>query len=57
MLGNPNCVGWHWFKYGGDGDDQSRGFVDTSFEPHKEMTDLMRVVNTDVYSLRAILLP
>ena len=55
MLGNPNIVGWHWFKYSGDASDQSRGFVDVSFEPHRPMTDLMRELNTRVYTLRTLL--
>jgi hypothetical protein len=56
MLGNPNCVGWHWFKYGGDGDDSSRGFVDRNFKPHGEMTELMRQLNANAYALRDVLL-
>jgi len=57
MLGNRNCVGWHWFKYGGDDATSSRGFVSPALEPHREMTDLMRQLNTQVYALRALLLP
>ena len=56
MLGNRNCVGWHWFKYSGDAADNSRGFVDSEFEPHREMTDLMRQLNTQTHPLRAALL-
>ncbi|MBI5834578.1 MAG: metallophosphoesterase [Armatimonadetes bacterium] len=55
MLGNRNCVGWHWFKYSGDDDNSSRGFVDRAFEPHREMIDLMQDLNTRVYALRALL--
>jgi hypothetical protein len=57
MLGNRNCVGWHWFKYGGDAADSSRGFVDPSFAPHREMINLMHALNAQVYPLRAALLP
>lgn len=57
MLGNRNCVGWHWFKYGGDAADSSRGFVDQGFAPHREMVDLMHELNAQVYPLRAALLP
>ena len=57
MLGNRNCVGWHWFKYSGDAADNFRGFVDSAFEPHREMTDLMRQLNAQIYPLRAALLP
>jgi hypothetical protein len=57
MLGNPNCVGWHWFKYGGDAEDHSRGFVDRTFAPHADLAESMRGINTQVHQLRKILLP
>ena len=57
MLGNSSCVGWHWFKYGGDGTEDSRGFVDGAFEPHVDMTELMRTLNAQAYPLGAFLRP
>jgi hypothetical protein len=43
LLEDPNCVGWHWFKYG--------THVDQQFQPHADMTDLMRQLNRQVYPL------
>ena len=45
LLENPNCVGWHWFKYG--------THVDKQFRPHTPMTDLMQQVNRNIYALAA----
>lgn len=43
LLEDPNCIGWHWFKYG--------THVDQQFQPHTDMTDLMRQLNRQVYPL------
>jgi hypothetical protein len=56
MLSNPNCVGWHWFRYGGDGETDKRAFVDAGFVPHQPMTEQMKQLNTQTYSLRNFLL-
>lgn len=45
LLEDPHCVGWHWFKYG--------THVDQQFQPHTEMTELMRQLNEQVYPLAA----
>lgn len=55
MLGNPNMVGWHWFKYGGDAADSSRGLVSPALTPHADLLDLMRQLNTQAYPLRTLL--
>jgi hypothetical protein len=57
MLANPNCVGWHWFKYGGDDAVCHHGLVDEKFQLHAPMADLMRQLNTQAYQLREFLLP
>jgi len=51
LLEHPGCVGWHWFKYGGDGEGHSRGTVSRQYEPHTEMLDVMQAVNEQVYPL------
>ncbi len=51
LLGEPGCVCWHWFKYGGDSDTRSVGFVDRQYQPHTEMTKVMQAVNRQVYPL------
>ena len=45
LLEDPNCIGWHWFKYG--------THVDQRFKPHVDMTDLMKRVNDNLYGLAA----
>ncbi len=53
LLEHPGCIGWHWFKYGGDAGGSSRGFVSRQYEPHVEMLDVMQAVNGQVYPLAA----
>lgn len=53
LLEHPGCVGWHWFKYGGDSEGSSRGFVSRQYEPHADMLDAMQAVNEQVYPLAA----
>ncbi|MCC6127022.1 MAG: hypothetical protein IT426_18845 [Pirellulales bacterium] len=55
MIANPHCVGWHWFKYGGDGENYSKGFVDNNLSPHTPMTSLMKELNAQVYPLKKYL--
>lgn len=43
LLENRNCVGWHWFKYG--------THVDKEFQPFTDMTNLMKELNQNVYTL------
>jgi len=51
LLRHPGCVGWHWFKYGGDGRGFHKGIVDPQFQPHQPLLDLMKEVNDQVYPL------
>jgi len=51
LLENDGCVGWHWFKYGGDGKHFHKGIVDREYEPHTDLLQLMREVNNQVYPL------
>jgi hypothetical protein len=44
-------VGWHWFKYSGDGDGFQKGIVSREYEPHTDILELMRQVNRQVYPL------
>jgi hypothetical protein len=61
LLADPNCVGWHWFKYM-DNDptdttmdpsnlDSNKGIVSMVYEPYKDLLDTMKVMNTFVYPL------
>lgn len=61
LLQNRNCVGWHWFKYL-DNDptqagaepsntDANKGIVDNYYKPYKPLTDQMKELNTQVFSL------
>jgi hypothetical protein len=51
FLASPGCVGWHWFKYGGDEDISHRGVVNRDYQPCRPLTDVMKVVNRQVYPL------
>ncbi|HWS00845.1 MAG TPA: hypothetical protein VN249_09540 [Prolixibacteraceae bacterium] len=61
LLESKNCVGWHYFKYQDNdptakGADQSntdanKGVVNNYYEVWTPMIDLMRQINTQVYSL------
>lgn len=51
LIENGGCVGWHWFKYGGDGPGFHKGVVDRGYDPHTEMLDVMGEVNSRVYRL------
>jgi len=61
LLESKNCVGWHYFKYQDNdptakGADQSntdanKGIVNNYYEVWKPMMELMRQINTQVYSL------
>ncbi len=53
LLEHPECVGWHWFKYGGDGEGFHKGIVDRQYNPHTDMLELMGEVNRQVYRLRS----
>jgi hypothetical protein len=51
LLANRGCVGWHWFKYGGDGRDFHKGVVSNNYRPHTDLLELMGDVNGQVYAL------
>lgn len=61
LLESKNCIGWHYFKYQ-DNDptakgvdpsniDANKGIVNNDYELWTPMTDLMKELNTQVYSL------
>ncbi len=61
LLESKNCVGWHYFKYQ-DNDptakgvdpsniDANKGIVNNDYDWWIPMTDLMKELNTQVYSL------
>jgi hypothetical protein len=51
LLRNPSCVGWQWFKYGGDTTGRQIGCVDPSYQPHEELFKYMQEMNGEVYPL------
>jgi hypothetical protein len=51
LLRNPGCVGWHWFKYGGDEPGVHKGVVSPEFTPHQPILDRMKEINDRVYRL------
>jgi len=61
LLESKNCVGWHYFKYQ-DNDpsakgvdpsnvDSNKGIVDNYYKPYLELTNSMKQLNEQVYSL------
>ena len=61
LLESANCVGWHWFKYQ-DNDpanknvdpsntDANKGMLNTNYELYKGLTEQMKILNDQVYSL------
>jgi hypothetical protein len=53
LLEHPGCVGWHWFKYGGDGEGFRKGIVSRALKPHSELLGRMAELNQRVYALAA----
>ncbi|HBO46181.1 MAG TPA: hypothetical protein DD670_20110 [Planctomycetaceae bacterium] len=53
LLRQPECVGWHWFKYGGDGSGFCKGIVDRRYSPHTDTLELMGELNRQVYHMRS----
>jgi|694.fasta_scaffold00409_31 hypothetical protein len=61
LLQNPNCVGWHWFRYQ-DNDpndpsadpsnkDANKGIVNTFYEVYNPLLSRMKSLNENVYQL------
>ena len=57
LLRDTGCVGWHWFKYGGDEPGIHKGLVDPEFRPHQPLLERMREINGHVYQLAAYFHP
>jgi len=53
LLRSSGCVGWHWFKYGGDGAGFHKGIVSPTYQPHESLLAPMRQLNRAVYPLAA----
>jgi hypothetical protein len=54
LLENPNCIGWHWYKYKDSptkGKDSNRGFFNKTFGDYLPLQEAAREVNTQVYPL------
>jgi len=51
LIRNPGCIGWHWFKYGGDRDGVDMGLVDLEYAPKLDLVGQMAELNRQVYPL------
>ena len=55
LLQSPVCIGWHWFKYGGDNEPGRNGgeigVVDVQYQPRQPLFSGMRELNAQVYPL------
>ena len=61
LLADPDCVGWHWFKYmDNDPDvksdpsnlDSNKGILNDRYEPYAPLLTAMRELNERLYALR-----
>lgn len=50
LLANPDCVGWHWFKYR-DSPVCNAGVVDGKDEPYARLLGAMKEINDRAYPL------
>jgi hypothetical protein len=51
LLRDKGCIGWHWFKYGGDQPGVHMGVVSPEFAPHEPLLRRMKELNMDAYRL------
>ena len=52
MLGTPNCIGLHWFRFVDD-EGSNKGVYDLQFEPYQELQDSMKNISAGLYRLRS----
>ena len=55
MLGTPNCIGIHWFRFVDD-EGSNKGVYNRQFEPYQQLQDSMRNVSRQMYHVRSRLL-
>jgi hypothetical protein len=61
LLQQPNCIGWHWFRYQDNdpsdktadpsNNDSNKGIITATYELHAPLLDAMRRLNTRIYDL------
>ena len=61
LLKEPNCVGWHWFKYQDNdpedkladpsNNDSNKGIVNTKYQLYNALTYKMKQINDNVFSI------
>ena len=61
LLKEPNCVGWHWFKYQDNdpedkfadpsNNDSNKGIVNTKYQSYDVLTNKMQQLNKNVFSI------
>ena len=62
ILRSPNVVGWHWFRLMDEAplrhgrDSTNKGLLNHHYTPYPELTESMRRINREAYSLRDELL-
>ena len=55
MLGTPNCIGIHWFRFVDD-EGSNKGVYNLRFEPYQQLQDSMKNFSRRMYRLRSKLL-
>ena len=52
MLGTPNCIGMHWFRFIDD-EGSNKGVFDANYQPYQQLQDSMKNLSSGLYRLRS----
>ena len=52
MLGTPNCIGFHWFRFIDD-EGSNKGVYDAEYQPYQQLQDSMKNLSGGLYRLRS----
>ena len=52
MLGTPNCIGFHWFRFVDD-EGSNKGVYNLQFQPYRELQSSMNNISKGLYRLRS----
>ncbi len=52
MLGTPNCIGFHWFRFVDD-EGSNKGVYNSRFQPYQQLQDSMKNISGGLYRIRS----
>ena len=52
MLGTPNCIGIHWFRFVDD-DGSNKGVYQLDYKPYEKLQDSIKNISRQMYRLRS----